>query len=274
MEIGNRLDISIVDIETKYRKSILVCGLAILTVIGIVLFFILNRTHFTEQIIFNKIALLNNFRIESTDEYTILTSRKDDTQIWFRYDEDFEQKKEKRMYATGKYTKANINSEQEILMNLDNMFNPQKQKRLGLPYRGEYEVTFIGDNILRYKSDLPVDDRKTVLEIIETPPIDTTYMVFKDTNMSQLDELNTFCNIKKDDVKSIHWGKLNTLGLLSTKVSINKQKEFSTHTEIVIIEDKGIIFGTCNNSDNTVKELNDIVKELYMISLLEDTSIF
>ena len=181
-----------------------------------------------------------------------------------------EEKKEKRMYKTGKYDRPNINSEQDILMNLDNMFNVQKQKRLGLPYRGEYNITFIGNDILRYKSDLPITDKSTLLEIIETPPIDTTHMTFRDDTTEYTEDFVKLYG----DVTNIHWGNLETLGLVSAKAIIDKPKEFSTHTEIILIDNKGIILGTCNNSGSTIKKLDDVIQELYVMSLLESTSIF
>lgn len=271
MEIGSKLDRSIVDIETEYRKYSLAYLLVILAVVGVFIYFILNRTHFTEQIIFNKIAILKKFSIEYTDNYTILTSKKDNIQVWFRYDEKFDTKKENKIYLTGKYTKPSINSEHEILLNLDNMFNTQKQKRLGLPYRGEYDITFIGDNILKYKSDLPVNDRTTLLEIIEKTPIDTTYMVFRDNATVSTEDFVKLYGGSKD---KILWGKIDILSINSNKVIINRQKEFNTYTEIILIDGNGIILGTCENSSNTINKLDDIMQELYVVSLLEGTSIF
>ena len=58
-----------------------------------------SRVKFSISLIFNEIAVLKDFSINYEGDYTILESKDDDIQVWFRYDEEFDQKKEKRMYA-------------------------------------------------------------------------------------------------------------------------------------------------------------------------------
>ncbi|MBO5389311.1 MAG: hypothetical protein J6A59_14505 [Lachnospiraceae bacterium] len=285
MEIGNKSDTSIVDIQNKFTRNIFSLAVILVILITCLLYIILNFTEILEQATFYKLSVLNDYKIVNVNNYILL--KNDESVILFRYDEKIDRDKEHN----------NIQTEPNILRNIDDRLDLFRSQRLGLDNiqgSGEgYKVNTIGKSmnipIIIFESNIGLKDADTLIDIVQSEPVSTESMIFYDNKPSTIEEYiqewmeewHEHQLIKLgEDVESLrkHWVKNRYYGLSPLLLSVNTFdmcniiEKYSTYTSIVII-DNGIIVGNCINKNEDIDKFNKVIDELILISLLEKTSI-
>jgi len=181
------------------------------------------------------------------------------------------------MYLIDSTKDSHINSEQNILINIDNILNPIKSKRLGYGESSGYYIESIINKLdntqINFKSNLVLDDIDAYKNIVQYEPISTDTMQFSNYEYSTIEEYveakqkewEEHQRIKLgEDANSVYSSKNKSKSLLYNNIS----NEYKYYTTIVVIgESDGIIIGNCLNKDKNIKELNKTVDKILLTLL-------
>lgn len=278
MEIGDRTQKAyfqqLEEEQRAFQRQIFI----IVILFILILYILFNKTDIIEQIVFNKIALVNKYNIQINEDYKQLSD--DNITILFRYDEEQLKDKEKSsMYRLDNEENHEIQTKKDILLNIENTLNETKAERLGYKNKygdyGEYGYSIItlDTQCLTYESNISHQDLTTLKRFIEQEPTDTTTMIFTDsTNEGETieDKLKQEPQNQNQNTNQsqVEWWQPH---LTRAKES---HPSYKTYTTIITFDNtNGIIVGTCENKEEIIIKMNKTLEELKFISKLQKTSI-
>lgn len=186
---------SIRDLRFNFDNYIVKIVLYIVTIVLLITFAVVyllaNYTTVLEEFTFALIATTDGYNYTYDGEYFRL-QRKDENgstiNILYRYDEenfstyvDKHKSENNGLYVVKKDTNGKIQSENNIMFNIENEFNDFKLKHT-LGYGGGYTLQSIHSvfdfHRIIYKSNLPTDRIDILKNIVELEPIDTSSIIY------------------------------------------------------------------------------------------------
>lgn len=310
MEIGDRQQRTLGEIEESNFKNLLKLGPILgLLILGCVVF-ILHKTHLVSQLMYNYIATRYDYTITYDDKYIVFT--KDNSIILFRQDKIKPKNENESMYEL-ENSQEKVRTVEEILTNIDNRYDAIKSQKLGYKDSNGYYMIAIENNRgatqIRYSSDMKLTDKDEILSLVQQKPITTfTSSIYTGSSRTINDEIreNNEFRKRRADIKLGYLevnkqssqeyspklpffirDKLNhtiRLEWLSTyKPNLRERlktlefksmqiKQYSTYTNIVVTEN-GVIAGTIENNSKMSKKLDKIINKFVTLASLRDKAI-
>lgn len=317
MEIGNKED-KYYDISDNDKlKLIIYSSILIVVLFSLTVYLLANYTTIIEQKIIKTIAKADGYSYDYDGTYFHLTRFTDSSNIniLFRYDEENFQtymSDEKRfnngLYVVKKDNDGNIKSQEDIVLNIDNIFNNATVRQTG-GLGGGYVLTQINKELslhqIAYKSNLSVYNTDILKQTIEKTPIDTSFIEdyskredsfedsFESTFLEQKRnqfELDGYSGKELEDrLEKEKIRYRNTNNTADKKNNISKEVEYNTYNEIWLIPNSsgktfynsgsdipledctGAIIGCCSNKSEDIADMKWTLYKLELISLLEKT---
>lgn len=268
MEIGNKNDRTLGELEASSLNKNIIYGIVLTILIVIFLVIVFRFTTITEQTLLDTIADKNGFDIMVDGDNVVFKSNDSDDIVYYRYNgfkKSILKHKNDEMYKQLD-KEFKVQNKIKVLENIENNLNTDKNKVLGLnKFEGAkdgYKIIFSGkyrkiDRII-YKSNMTYKNMNIMIDMVTKEPINSSNYNF------DFDENDIAAYEIEDTTEEVE----ETSEKTDEKEAVN----YEYITDILLIDD-GYIIGSCKSDEKSSAKMDKLIKQLATIAILHKTPI-
>lgn len=321
MNIRKKISNFGINFDNYIIKLIIYMTILIFVIVALIFYMLTNYTTVIEESLLKVIATTDGYEYNYDGDYFTLKKYDDNNEevanIIYRYDEenfstfiDKNKKSNTGLYVANVAKDDSIQSENNVLLNIENEFDDFKLRQTD-GYGGGYTIQSIHKvfNFHRivYKSNLPVDRDDILKNIIELEPIDTSSIIYYhgdeetfsdilekeylDKKERELIQRGLSGEILKEELEKekYRYEAINRKDKLDELSEEQPTQEYSTYNMIVLApeseqelsinsdnnyyvnDNTGAIVGCCINDDEISSKMRWTIYKIEVITLLQKT---